>query len=631
MSFRLYISVAAATVFTTLPAAAQPLPPDTAAAAEPAPTYEFLYVDANIDASSGGHTALKFGETVYHYQMFDDGIFRLVRDEWGRFRRLYNDLENRSIHVATIAVSPEELRRMQDEFARRFVLQSRRLELYADLRREERLFRALAGEERDELRLRGLGFFAHQQTGDAIGTDLLRAVAVTPEQRAELDHELRDIERRLRALPPLPEPYTPRSDEANAYVRAPKLVSRSYIDALHRRAALRLLVSGAALNEEALLDPAKLAGPSNLSLTSHERKLLETFAKQLERDVARLLRRSAREDSAVPLLLSMARYHAVRRSLANGRLITLDPFPERRTIIPGEYVRTERPLMMQIAARAEDARNRARRSVFRESRGELNPRHYRLYEEHAGRAFEVVRGLQQGAGVRVAPGKLIPMRAAVVALPEGLAADAGGRQRYGEAARLAGRNADAYREHMRKVYDYHLIRKNCATELFHTLNAADEDDGAPPPIVPGRSFQYIPFVSFDLVVERLRPVSVKTLPSYRKRLLARSYDRENGEPDTAIYLRESHTGTATLHEHRRKHTAFLFFTDDVFWGRPLYGLANLGYGLGYATAGVFTAPFDEGERLEAGAKGMLFSFPELVFQNIRKGGYDFVDERQEGD
>ncbi len=623
---RLWMILAAA-VFLSLPAAAQT--PDTP---ESQSTYEFVYVDANIDASSGGHTALKFGETVYHYQMFEDGIFRLVRDEWGRFRRLYNDLENRSVHLARIAVTPEELRRIEDEFARRFVLQSRRLEIYADLRREERLFRALSGDSDDPdaddsdpgeaLRLRGLGFFRRNSSANPHGLRLLAAVAGTPETRAELDAELQSLDEQLRAAVPMPATYTPQPGGPNTYVRSPQLVSRSYVNALHRREALQLLRSAADPDEDAFFDPANLPAPPDLTLTGHERKLLEGFARQLERDTARLLRRSRREDTAVPLLLTMARYHAVRRSLQRGRWITLDPFPERRTIVPGEYVRRQALLMRQVVGRAQTIRSRARERAFGTKRKELTTKHYRLFEEHAGRAFELERGVQEGRTVRAAQGKLIPMRAAAVRLSE--FGNARTVERYRSAAALAKENADRYREHMRAIYDYHLIRKNCATELFRTLNAAAPDPAEAPAIVPGRGFQYIPFVSFDLVVERLDPVAVETLPSYRKRLLAKSYARENGEADTAIYLRETLTGTATLYHHKREHSAFLFFTDDVFWGRPVYGLANLSYGLGYSAVGLFTAPFDDGARLEAGAKGMLFSVPELVFQNIRKGGYDFV-------
>ena len=38
-------------------------------------------------------------------------------------------------------------------------------------------------------------------------------------------------------------------------------------------------------------------------------------------------------------------------------------------------------------------------------------------------------------------------------------------------------------------------------------------------------------------------------------------------------------------------------------------------------------PVDGGEMLWAGLRGALFSLPELVFQNIRKGSFDLPEGR----
>jgi hypothetical protein len=57
-------------------------------------------------------------------------------------------------------------------------------------------------------------------------------------------------------------------------------------------------------------------------------------------------------------------------------------------------------------------------------------------------------------------------------------------------------------------------------------------------------------------------------------------------------------------------------------------VVNLGWGLGQGVAGLFTAPFDGGRRLQGGLHGALFSLPELVFVNVRKGTFAGVDERR---
>jgi hypothetical protein len=72
------------------------------APSQPLPDFQFIYIDANVGGSSGGHSALRLGNTVYHFQYFPDGLFKLVRERWPHFRYIYNDLENRTLYVAHI-------------------------------------------------------------------------------------------------------------------------------------------------------------------------------------------------------------------------------------------------------------------------------------------------------------------------------------------------------------------------------------------------------------------------------------------------------------------------------------------------------------------------------------------------
>ena len=96
-------------------------------------------------------------------------------------------------------------------------------------------------------------------------------------------------------------------------------------------------------------------------------------------------------------------------------------------------------------------------------------------------------------------------------------------------------------------------------------------------------------------------------------------------PGALIRLRESTAYTATSYEPQLRDSAFLLFTDDVFWRRPAYGVVNLLFGLGYTGYGLAAAPFDRGARVHAGLTGMLWSLPELALMNVRKGSYDLID------
>jgi hypothetical protein len=48
-------------------------------------------------------------------------------------------------------------------------------------------------------------------------------------------------------------------------------------------------------------------------------------------------------------------------------------------------------------------------------------------------------------------------------------------------------------------------------------------------------------------------------------------------------------------------------------------------GIGDGALGLFTWPRDDGGRLRAGARGALFSLPELAFVNIRKGSTSWIE------
>jgi hypothetical protein len=106
------------------------------------------------------------------------------------------------------------------------------------------------------------------------------------------------------------------------------------------------------------------------------------------------------------------------------------------------------------------------------------------------------------------------------------------------------------------------------------------------------------------------------LSSYREQCLARLTARHN---PLFVYLRESNTFTSTIQPAAHGSEPFFFFTEDAVPSRPFFGLVNLGVGAGASALGIVTLPFDRGRRLADGIRGALFSLPELVFVNLRKG------------
>ena len=122
--------------------------------------------------------------------------------------------------------------------------------------------------------------------------------------------------------------------------------------------------------------------------------------------------------------------------------------------------------------------------------------------------------------------------------------------------------------------------------------------------------------------ERYGVSEVSRILSYRRAGLARLYGAEN---PLRVFLRESNTITSTLYQRNSRDSAFLFFTDDLVLTRPVFGAVNLITGMAASVVGLVMAPFDGGKILSAGVRGAVFSLPEVLFQNIRKGSFDYVD------
>jgi hypothetical protein len=186
---------------------------------------------------------------------------------------------------------------------------------------------------------------------------------------------------------------------------------------------------------------------------------------------------------------------------------------------------------------------------------------------------------------------------------------------------LEGRAADAaareerFRTEVAERYAYDLIRHNCATEIEAVLAGATGLDAGPIAFIPAGLARGV--AASDLTRETV------DLPSHRRRRVA-ELARQEGR--LRVALRESNTWTSTVYQGSITDDAFFFFADGTPWTRPLLGTANLVYGLGQATVGLATAPFDRGRRAWSGLRGAFYSLPEMAGFSIRKGRYDLLPE-----
>lgn len=580
--------------------------------------FDFLYIDANVGMSSGGHVALRIGDEVFHFQHDPGGFITLARERWQRFRQTYNDLDNRNIHVARIAVAPADLERIRDRFIQHYLNQNRHLDFLASLQRDMDWLRHIAAGTAAIIPAAGL--FA---AGTAASEELAKLAADIESASGHgfLGRESERLRRLLETMAYRRPQWDPGEIADSHYPRYPETSSDIYLNAASRLTAFRVLSGGWELAEGALLDPRPHGIPATaLRLTSVEHERLQALGRYLKESILALVT-SRRSDSGFAILLATARYLAVERSLQQQRLLLLHP---------GFRVVQKRPFPVEAEQRRALATAARRFAIsFRETRNAFfrledpDEVSLNLLENAAARYFEVLCAVRLRQPFRLLLDFEIPRAPGPW--------HANGRLMHEAVGSQAIENAEAahhrFLAQWRATHPYNLLTHNCATELVRTLNSAfaTEPEAAAAlgaALDPAEPSVLIPFRLFDQVTTRLRITQTHVLPSYRNRMLASFARRQS---PLWIHLGESNTATSSIYRRRSGDTLFLMFTEDVPWLRPVLGAANLGYGMANVGVGILSAPFDRGERIAEGIRGALFSLPELAFFNIRKGSFAASD------
>jgi hypothetical protein len=607
----------------------------------PARTFEYLYVDANEGGSSGGHVAIRFGAEVYHYQHEEPGVLRLYREGDQAFFHLYGALQNRNIRVVRVAVSDDTYRLLRDGFEEQRQIQDAQFDRLSGLAEDAALLEHFLRERaarregaRDqglpELSLPAAGFFL-SSGGDptlaAVPSPVLlelRARIVQAHGADFLSEREAELARSLAALEP-ESPSGPGGSDSGGLPAASYGFARRYRDGLLGRLALEVLERALPLQAGSLRTGE---GPE-WTLSPHETEQQARLKEELTQRLSALVA-SRRPDFGFPLLVGMARLEALERSVETGRLFLLDALSDEDPRLPRAALTRNRQLLPVL-----DGQNRAAflaaRAALAESSA-LAEAPLADLESTGNRLLELEEGARGVRDVRLYPGRMVPRRSTRQSdLPEIAAPDP-----VLSAALARTRAQKVALEHaLMQQFQYDLITRNCVTEIFRTVDRSLVGAGASATadrrlgghIGLGWSLNFIPFVSAASVESHWRVVGQYERPSERRDLLRTLYQHDG---PIGVYLRESNTLTSTLYQHARDDSFFLFFTDDAAVLRPIYGVLNFASGIGAASVGLLLAPLDGGELFSAGARGALFSLPELAFFNIRKGTFEFVAEDRSG-
>lgn len=586
---------------------------------------QYLYIEANEGTASGGHVALQIDDDVFHYQ-YHDGLIRLNRDNSDNFRFDYRYLQNRPLHVADIEIPNDKLTLLQEDLTRAFWDQAREFKRLQSLENDSQLLIWLISlkatppkVEPHNLQLPGAGLFfssedfsnKNAKSGEcetqSATQKIMSAVRSQVQQRYGADFLTRRKHALTRSIRELDVPSASFADTRNSY-----RFSERYLDLVNTLLALQVIENSHALSKHACHTlPAQA-----WQLTAGQMDILQTYQKHLLDSVLVLIN-SKRPDWGQAVFVTLARIVVLQQSLDSGLWVFLDDFKvDADTITTNTYdnqadaLNQQRDLARQRWVQEWNAISQA---------GDFNDNRYTDLELSANRYLEWQTSLSTKS-LRIQgqqPLPLQPLKLPITELPDL------NIQALQERLRATQKAISTLNAELQTHYGYDLITRNCVTELSRNLELALTHDP-----VESRLFspvsQFVPFMNFANLPSAFPVKRVWSLPSFRQQQLSQLYANEF---TPWVYLRESNVLSAELYRYNPDDALFVFFTDDGLLFRPLFGAFNTVTSLAQSILGLFEWPFDAGERLRNGTRGLMMSLPELAFINIRKGSYKFVAPR----
>lgn len=589
-----------------------------------ADTFQYLYIEANEGSSSGGHVAVQFGDDVFHYQ-FKDNLIRLFKQDAEGFRFDYRVLQNRTLHVADVDVSAATFNVLQDHFKLLFWQQDRQFKQLQAAEKDGQLLEWLHSHTAlpssrpipdKSLKLPGAGLFfndsdfapvgqLNEPHGDCQTKASAKSILTALRAQLALQHGSGFLQRRKVELTTAIQQLSAVDNGSKDY-----RLSERYTDLLNGLLALRVIEESRPLTSDAC---HTLTGPAG-HLDPQQTERLNNLQQQLMQS-AQNLAVSKRPDWGYALLVTMSRLITLQQTLQSGQWVFVDDFSADSTLIAAED-------MMRFADELNVQRQKAETDWLQQWQSfgntELDEQHYSQLEMSANRYHEWLasehRQTLRYQGEQALPTKSINLP--TIALPE-LSS-----QQLQQALHQQVLNTQQLTQQLEQHFAYHLLTRNCVTEIFHTINQAlgaetQQRLGA----VIDEHLNIVPFTAFAMVKANYPVKQITVLPSHRQQQLAKQYEQEF---PPLVYARESNIVSASLYDYNPDDAWFVFFTDDALLLRPVFGAINSVAGVGQSLLGLVKSPFDEGQLLATGLRGLLMSLPELAFINMRKGSYKFL-------
>jgi len=584
-----------------------------------ASSFDYLYIEAAEGNASGGHVAVRFDETVFHFQQVESGLLRLQRIPFDDFAFQYADRENRPIHAQSLQLSDQTHQVLKRAFERRLLWQNSHFRQLRHYEQDQRLAQALFELRTDPEHpvknwpMPGLGYFIAadqpfqpsnpEHSKDATSPTLHRLKQTLAQRLGDdfLRQKRSLVWQRLLALKPDLNERQPRL-VADRLADEPQTFAQRYRQYLAQWVALEVLQRESPVRHDALRSSIDGQFVIGEDMTS---RLLAFKAKSIA-DCLQLLS-SDRPDWGEALLVTMARLQAIDLSLDSRYWFFLDrSVMAERGAIDEEEDESARYWASRLQrAFAEEL------TAWQQS--DVDERRYARLEVSANRWLAWSTPLQPAQQLNRLQLSSTPSLSAPVVLIDVTMTD----QQLEHYRERSEQTLTHYRQQLTTEYAYDLWARNCVSEIFRMLHKPMIESELRLPASESLA-EHIPFWSHRALNEPLQTSFAYTLRPYRERRLEDLYATE---ADWLVSLRESNVLTSTLYQWRDLDGAFLFFTQDQVWPRPIQGSLNLIVAAGEGLLGLVLLPWDEGYHLNKGLSGVVVSLPELLFFNIRKGSF----------
>lgn len=571
------------------------------------PYFEFLYIDSNTGQSSGGHSALRFGDWVYHFQLYPDQIFHLVREPWFDFRYTYNVLENRTIQIIRIGVTPEDRTRIENAFRRYYLIQEKHLTNLKQLHHDREWLQSLL-DPRKSYGVEGVGYISHQ-TQSRITLGIRDKIQERYGDKFLLEMRNR-VYSKIQDLTWTPQTLPADRFSTQKYPKGLRPFSSQLDDLLRLLAITETLTYGHGLDQRTIRN---LPPTLDSHLTFEENKMISDLRDRLTNELIEDIGTIDPLDS-YHFLVKLITCLVLEETLITDHFQFLDTLSEH-----SERIHWEDP--MDLANVSVDIE-----PLFQKLRVQNQMRGYDLalflgLQDSANRLIEVYSAKNGLRPIRHLHTKSMPRKRGLPLDYPKIHWSRDQLQKYLTTTKQIHQN---YQKKMEEIYPYQLVMQNCSTEIFRTIDSAF--DGNPSHVEkalgkhidPSTSLSFIPSYAGFMIKENYTKTKTTEVLSFRRAKIAKF---KKDESSLRVFFRETFTPTSTLYRFNSEDHWFLFFTDDTIALRPILGIPNLGVGLLETVVGIPSLPWDRGKRAKRGIQGMFFSLPELVFFNIRKGSF----------